>query len=150
MNRLPARGVATVEFAIAIPLLLFLMLAVTELGRAFVQYTVLANSARNATRYLAGKAIFGGTGTVLITGPLRTETQNLVVYGNADGTGLPKLPALSTTQVTVTDEGTGDVSLTVLYPYQPLFAGGIPTFGLSSTPADVTFNMRLVVTMRAL
>jgi len=111
---------------------------------------VLANSARNAARYLAGKAIPNNTGVVSITSAVRTETQNLAVYGNAMGTGSAKLPALSTSHVTVTDEGAGDVSVTMLYPYQPMFGAQMPTVGLSSPPSNLSFNMRIVVQMRAI
>ena len=68
------RGVATIEAAIAIPLLLLLTFATVEIGRAFVQYAVLANSVRNAARHLASKALLGTTQTIFISTGLLTET----------------------------------------------------------------------------
>src|SRR5687768_8344924 len=105
------QGLATVEFAIVAPLLVFLMLAVAEFGRAFVHYTVLANSARDAARYLASKALLGSTGLVEVSSSLRSETQNLSVYGNTGATGSPLLPSYSTSHVTVAEEAANNVSV---------------------------------------
>jgi Flp pilus assembly protein TadG len=145
-----ARGVATVEAAIAIPLLLLLIFATVEIGRAFVQYAVLANTVRNAARHLAGRALLGTTQTVSISPGLYAETLNLVVYGNETGSGSPTLPGLSTAQVTVSNAGANNVRVSAAYPFQPLFGTQLPTFGASSSPVSMTFDMRIDVTMRAL
>jgi Flp pilus assembly protein TadG len=147
-SRRRARGVATIEAAIALPLLLFLMFATVEVGRAFVQYTVLASSVRNATRHLSGKALLGTTHTVFISPDLLNETRNLAVFGNEVGSGAPKLPGLTTAQVTVSDAGENNVLVSAVYPYQPLFGEQLPTFGNGSV--QTTFDMRIDVTMRAL
>jgi Flp pilus assembly protein TadG len=144
------RGVATIEAAIAIPLLLLLTFATVEIGRAFVQYAVLANSVRNAARHLAGKASLGTTQTVFISAGLLAETRNLAVYGNEAGTGVPKLPGLATGQVSVTDAGGNNVRVSAAYPFQPLFGAQLPTFGTSSSPISTAFDMHIDVTMRAL
>jgi Flp pilus assembly protein TadG len=145
-----ARGVATVEAAIAIPLLLLLIFATVEIGRAFVQYAVLANSVRNAARHLAGKALLGTTQIVFISPGLYAETRNLAVYGNEAGSGSPKLPGFSTAQVTVSDAGANNVRVSAAYPFQPLFGTQLPTFGANGSPVTTTFDMHIDVTMRAL
>jgi Flp pilus assembly protein TadG len=144
------RGVATVEAAIALPILLFLMLASVELSRGFVQYTVLADTVRNGARHLAGSAMLGTTQKVTITGALITETRNLVVYGNEAGTGSPRLPGLTPAQISVVDAGENNVRVTATYPYQPLFGPQLPTFGVSTRSMSSVFNMSIEVTMRAL
>jgi Flp pilus assembly protein TadG len=144
------RGVATIEAAIAIPLLLLLMFATVEIGRAFVQYAVLTNSVRNAARHLAAKALLGTTQTVFISAGLLAETRNLAVYGNEAGSGAPKLPAFSTAQVLVADAGENNVRVSATYPFLPLFGAQLPTFGVRSTPISTAFNMQIDVTMRAL
>lgn len=83
------RGVAAVELALIIPLLILLMLVVTEMGRAIMQYNVLTKSVRDAARYLS----------VQVPGTKLAEAQNLVVYGNTSGTGTPILPGLTTANV---------------------------------------------------
>ena len=141
------RGVATVEAAIGIPLLLFLMLAGVELGRAFVQYTVLSDASRNAARHAAEEAM-RATQRVSITPQLITETRNLVVYGNEAGSGPAILPGLLAQQVTLEDAGNDNVRIAVSYPFQSLFGAQLPTFGHGSV--STIFTMNIVVTMRAL
>jgi hypothetical protein len=143
------RGAATVEAAIALPLLMFLMLAAVEIGRAFVQYTVLADASRNAARHVAETAM-RGTQRVTLSAALITEARNLVVYGNEVGTGTAMLPGLLPSQITVSDAGNNNVLVSAVYPYQPLFGARLPTFGATQAPITTAFNMNIAVTMRAL
>ena len=53
-NRHRQRGLAIVEFAIVLPLLLLLSLATTELGRALYQQDTLNKAVRDGARHLAG------------------------------------------------------------------------------------------------
>lgn len=66
------RGVAMVELAIVLPLLLAICFAITEFGRAVYTYNTLAKSARDAARYLSTQA----AGQVA-----RPIAKNLVVNG---------------------------------------------------------------------
>lgn len=143
------RGLAVVEFALTLPFLLFLMLVTVEVGRAFVQYSTLSNAVRNSVRHVAEYAMRGTTGVVTLSSALQTEAQNLVVYGNAGGSGAPLVPGLVRGQVTVTNAGGGNVAVRVLHPYQSLLGGAIPAFGFG---ADVVtaFTLDVSTTMRAL
>jgi Flp pilus assembly protein TadG len=143
------RGVATVEAAIALPVLLALMLASVELTRGFVQYMVLTDAVRNGARYVAAKALFGTTQTVDISTALRDETRNLVVYGNVAGTGSAALQGFLPSTVAVTDAGNSNVQVTAVYAYQPLFGSQLPKFGTGPSKT-MAFNMSISVTMRAL
>jgi len=51
--RTDQRGIAAVELAIVLPLLLAIVFGVTELGRAMYQYDALTKAARGAARYLS-------------------------------------------------------------------------------------------------
>src|SRR5262249_49021280 len=55
-QRRDCRGVAALEVAIALPVLLFLMMATVEIGRLLAQYDALTKSVRGAARYLASNA----------------------------------------------------------------------------------------------
>ena len=46
-------GVALVEFALILPVLLVLTVATTEIGRALYEYNTLAKAVRNAARYMS-------------------------------------------------------------------------------------------------
>lgn len=89
------RGVAAVELAIVLPLLLAITFGITEFGRAIYTYNTLAKSTRDAVRYLSTQA--SGSTTA------RTTARNLVTYGNPKGTGTPLVPGLTTSMVQFCD-----------------------------------------------
>jgi Flp pilus assembly protein TadG len=142
-------GTASVEAAICLPVLLFLMLSSAELGRVFSQYNTLTKSVRDACRYVAANAAAGTTGIVSITPQLQTAAANLVVTGNVAGTGSALLPNLAAGNVTVSDAGGGFVSVSVAYTYQPMIGATLPTFGFGN-PVSLALPLNAAVIMRAL
>lgn len=137
------RGVAIVEFALMLPLLLLLTFITTEFGRAIWQYNNLAKSVRDSARYLSLQT---PNDPVAIT-----KARNLTVYGNLDGTGSPLVPGLSTTHVPdpTWQEVTGSTpvirTVTIRisgYAFQPMVASvfGVP-FG-DMTFSDIAASMR--------
>lgn len=112
------RGTQFVELAIVLPILLLLFATTAEFGRFFYTYTTLTKATRSAARYL-------------VTTPNKTGAdagaQNLVVYGNTEGTGNPIVGGLSTNNVQIVREGTVNgfpEKVTVVidgYIYQPIF-----------------------------
>ncbi len=143
------RGIAAVEFAIVLPLLLLMMLATAELGRAFYQYDTLTKAVRDGARYIAGVAYSGTTGTISLTASDIQITRNLVVYGNIAGGNTPLLPGLSASDVSVSAVDAIHVQVAAAYPYSPIFAS-LPTFGLGPADLSTTFTLTADVTMRAL
>jgi Flp pilus assembly protein TadG len=134
------RGVAIVEFALILPMLLIMTFITTEFGRALYQYNTVAKSVRDAVRYLS----------VQTPGTHMAEAANLVVFGNIAGTGAPLAPGLATTHVaapvwepqgalptinTITVRVTG-------YQFRSLFTTAFGhTFG-TITYSDITATMR--------
>ncbi len=139
-----------VEFAVGAPLLLLLMYGITELGWALANYSVLADAARNADRYLASNALLGSTGVVNLSNNLVNAAQNLAVYGNAAGTGAPLLPQLATGQVTVASDASNNVSVSIAYPYQSIVGGAIPLFFTNGSIDTGNIILNVYTTMRAL
>lgn len=134
------KGVALVEFALILPLLLMLTFVTTEFGRAVYQYNTLTKSVRDAVRYLSVQA----PGTKL------TEARNLVVYGNTSGTGSPLVVGLALSNVptptwqtagTVPVINTVRVSITG-YVFRPLVTGSFGVSLSSLTYNDITATMR--------
>jgi Flp pilus assembly protein TadG len=82
-------GVALVEFAFVLPLLLVLSLISAELGRAVYRYNTTAKVVRDAVRYLS----------VQTPGTHVAEARNLIVFGNVAGAGALLDPALSAANV---------------------------------------------------
>lgn len=81
------RGVAMIELAIVLPLLLAICFAITEFGRAIYTYNTLAKSARDAARYLTTQT--SGSAAAWAT------ARNLVAYGNPTGAGSPLVSGLN-------------------------------------------------------
>lgn len=81
------RGVAIMEFAIVLPLMLAICFAITEFGRAIYTYNTLTKSARSAVRYLS----FQNAGDASAW----TAARNITVFGNPAGTGSPLVPGLN-------------------------------------------------------
>jgi Flp pilus assembly protein TadG len=129
--------------------LCLLVLATAELGRAFIQYTILSHGVRQAARYLTEHSISGTTGVVAISSTEATRTRNLAVYGNIGGTGARRLPGFQPNQVAPASVGNSNVRVIATYPYQPLVGATLPTFGLGA-PISLTFNMQIAITMRAI
>jgi Flp pilus assembly protein TadG len=143
------RGIAMVEMAIALPVLLLLLLATAEIGRILSQYNKLTNSTRDACRYAASNAAVGTTRLVNLTPQLQAATSNLLVTGNVNGTGNPILPGLATSSVVLSNAGNGYVSVSVSYTYQPMIGSALPTFGYGSS-ISWALPLGAVVIMRAL
>lgn len=144
------RGLAAVEFVFVAPLMLFLLLAGAELGRAFVQYQTLSYLVRHSARYVSENSINGTTGVVGIDTQTITRARNLAVYGNIQGTGQPRLPLFQGSQVQIVDAGNDNVRVTANYPYQPMIAPVLPNFGVGSGSGPGAFNMQIAVTLRAI
>jgi Flp pilus assembly protein TadG len=134
------KGVALVEFALVLPLLLILTFITTEYGRALYQYNTITKSVRDAARYLS------------IQSPNThvAEAKNLAVYGNLAGAGTPLAIGLDTGQVQIAwpaPTGAAPVINTVTirvsgYTFSPMFTNA---FGLNFSNilyGDISATMR--------
>jgi Flp pilus assembly protein TadG len=138
------RGVQLVELALVIPILVMLFAATAEFGRYFYEYTTLAKASRAGARYLT---------TAAVGSAADTAAKNIVVYGNAAGTGSPILYGMTTSNVTITRQGpvavlpeTVKVQITN-FKHQPLFdLGKLANIQSLSLNVDVKPS----VTMRCL
>lgn len=149
MKNRSQRGIAMVEFMIVLPVVLFIMLGVTEIGRVLMRYNTLTKALQDGARHASAFALAGNSQVVDIDGELDGEIRNLIVYGNALGTGSPVLEGLSAGQINITVPQAGWVRIDVTYPYVPVMGASIPSFGLAATPS-MSFDLNASVTMRAL
>lgn len=95
-NRVQQRGVAAVEFAILLPVLLLIVFGITEFGRALYAYNTLVKATRDAARYYAAQQPGNP--------PAKdAEIKNMAVYGNTAGTGSPLASGLTTSMVSLCD-----------------------------------------------
>ena len=135
-------GVALVEFALILPLLLILTFVTTEYSRALFQYNILTKSVRDAARYLS---VYNPGDTTKF--PI---AKNLVVYGNPAGSGSPLVIGLTTSLVpnpVWQTAGTAPVINTVTirvtgYTFRPLFASAFGVSFGNLAYADISATMR--------
>lgn len=134
------RGVALIELALILPVLLVMTFIVTEFGRAIYQYDTLTKSVRDAARYLSYQT----------PGTHATEAANLAVYGNTAGTGSPLALGLTTANVSAPSwqTGTGTPPITTVtvqitgYQFRSLVlsAFGLPFGTLSYSAISATMR----------
>lgn len=145
------RGLALVETAICLPVLLLLMLAVGEVTNAFLQHNTLTKTVRDGARYASGEVIDHSLGVNIfdLNAQLVQDTKNLVVYGNTSGTGTPVLPNLAVADVTVSDLGGEILEVQVAYAYTGITGTVLPAFGFGSAKS-LALNLEASVRMRGL
>jgi Flp pilus assembly protein TadG len=124
------KGSTLVEFSIGVLVFATAMFAVLEFGRVLWAHNALTDAARRGARY-----------AVMHSSANEAEVKNVVVYGDAAGTGNPMLPNLSTTNVNVSynnfglNDGTVTVSITD-YEFQlviPIIGTTIPMPSYATT-----------------
>jgi Flp pilus assembly protein TadG len=98
----PQRGQTLVEFALVVLIFLVVLFGILEFSRALWTYNTIVQATRAGARFAV----------VELPSLTNATVKNFVVYHNAAGTGVPVLPGLSTSNVTVTytriDPGTGN------------------------------------------
>ncbi len=142
-------GAVLAEMALVTPILLFMMLATAEVTRMFIDHNTLTKSVRNGVRHLSSNSLFGTTGTVFLSAALQTETRNLVVFGNAAGVGPPVLPGLTTTDISIIDAGSTNVTVTATYGISGMLGAVLRSFhGGADIP--MVFTLEASATMRSL
>jgi Flp pilus assembly protein TadG len=85
-------GGPLVEFAIVLPFLLLMFLAIIALGVTFQRTQLLETASRDAARWLA--RVDDPDASV-------TAARNVAVFGNPAGTGAARLPGLTTGNVAI-------------------------------------------------
>src|ERR1700732_1203625 len=96
-NRLGSRrGNAMIEFALASFVIIPLFLGTFQLGYTFYVYNLLCTQMRAGARYASLKTFQGSN----VRG-FKTAVQNMVMYGNPDGTGTLIEPGLTASQIDV-------------------------------------------------
>ena len=142
-------GIAMLEMAIVLPIVLMLMLPIGEIGRAYYQYCRLSHRVHAAAIYAAENALLDTSGIPKIPDELELQAKNLVVFGSPSGSGVPAVPDLtpSAVDVSITDKGYVRVQLLAPYPYQSLVGGLLPMFGFGDdiSTATITFNPETTV-----
>ena len=89
------RGVAMVELAISILVLVTIAFGITEFGRAIYHYNTLAKTARDAARFLSTRDANDALA--------KTQARCLAVHGTPTCAGAPLAPGLTVEMVSICD-----------------------------------------------
>jgi Flp pilus assembly protein TadG len=143
-------GLAIVEMAIVLPILMLLTLAAGEFGRAFIQYSRLSHRVQSAARFVAENTLQGTTGVAVLTNSIRTQARNLVLYGTTSAGTKPAVPGLTATDVAITVTPDGIVNVSIAYAYRPVIGDALPVFGFGQDIATASILLKPRVVMRAL
>ena len=123
-NQESQRGVAAVEFAIMLPLLLFLFIGITEFGIAYYNKQVLTNAAREGAR--AGVINGIDENPNKIKGiAVDYASERLISFGASN---------LSLSDVTLDDSDSGYLKVSIEYDYTYLMLSGFNFFGANFEP----------------
>lgn len=156
MNRAAGKrgqqGMAMVEFAIALPLLVLLLLGVAEFGRMLFHYNNLLQASRDAGRYAASKAWNATLGRLDLSTSLQTEIKNVAVYGVPSTTAgfSAVVPGLTPDDVQVRPSASDAryIEVQLSYDFQPVIGSVLPSLFGNDVPLAVELNSTVV--MRAL
>ena len=122
------RGSELIEMALCFPLLLMVVLGIVDFGFLFQRYEVVTNAAREGARV----AVLPGYSTA----DIQSRVDSYATAG-----GLPIAPTVGVTDSSITAGATTwpAKTVTVSYPHQYMFLGGIAAwFGGSFTSVTVT------------
>lgn len=137
------QGIAMMELVIVAPILLLILLGVSEMGRALFQYNTLSKAVRDSARYYSTE-VFGGND---IAG-----AENLVRYGQT-GVGTPLLPGTVTVDIPDPVIDATGTYITVTGSYTFTFLPGDPLdgiIGLFGSALPSPFILTATSTMRAI
>lgn len=144
------RGLAMVELAIVLPVLLLLLLAIAEFGRLFLHYNQLLQANRDAVRFLAANAWDSTQGSIQLTSSVLSQTRNLALYGSPQvpSDNQPLLPGFSVNDILISNPDARHVQLRLRYQYQPMIGITLPGFFGQGQNLQLQLNASSV--MRAL
>lgn len=143
-------GLAVVETAIVLPILILLMLSAGEFGRAFIQYSRLSHRVQSAARFVADNALQGSTGVAVLTDSVKAQAKNLILYGTLLPGTTPAVPGLTPTDIEIIVTTSGLISVSINYDYQPVIGDVLPVFGFGDGISLSSISLKPRVVMRAL
>ena len=120
-------GQGIVEFALALPFLMLIMLGTIDLGRMFFDYIDMRSAVVDGAQY--------GARNPTNSGGIVTETKGAGVPANT-------VVSSSTSGSCTTAGGTGNITVTATSVFQPMTTGFLQRFGLGPVNLSASATMR--------
>jgi Flp pilus assembly protein TadG len=143
------KGVAAVEFALLIPLLLLIVVGVAQFGWLYGNYVMVANAASAGARYFASQrgttSPYSATQTQVQTSAALLNTANLSIATAVNGTACTSDSGCATGLTSAGGtSAVGTASVTVTYSFSPLFKGQLSgLYAMMPTKLNVTAAERV-------
>ncbi len=134
MSIVKQKGSSTVEFAMMLPLLLLLVVMISEFGIMFYRLNAMTKSVQSATRYLSDISV---NPNIALT---NAQVKNLVCFGNIGGTGVAIIPECNNKLVLIPPvAASGHITVTANYSADWVLPGAVVAFlKLSDAPLTLT------------
>ncbi len=133
MSMIKQKGSSTVEFAMLLPLLLLLVVMVSEFGIMFYRLNAVTKSVQDAARYLSDISV---NPNLALT---NAQVKNLVCFGNIGGTGIPIVSDCNNKLVIIATPALAHVTVSATYPADWVLPGAvIGLLGLSGNPMTLS------------
>lgn len=134
-------GYAAVEFIATLPILLLLLVAVTEIARMMVDYNTLSKAVRVGARYASAQSDTSGCAVLLSQ---QDTIKQLVVNGSLSDGSTALLDDWTTGDVSITCDDNVFVTVTATYTFTPSLMSTLPFTGTSlALPMNASTVMRL-------
>jgi Flp pilus assembly protein TadG len=124
-TRTPGQGI--VEFALALPFLMLIMLGTIDLGRMFFDYIDMRSAVVDGAQYGARNP---------------TNTSGIVTATKETGVPANTVVTSATSGSCTTAGGTGNVTVTATSVFQPMTTGFLQRFGLGPVNLSASATMR--------
>ncbi|EGA69062.1 hypothetical protein VISI1226_07143 [Vibrio sinaloensis DSM 21326] len=140
-SRKRQQGLAAVELVIGLPVIMLLLLSVTEIARMFVDMNTLTKAVRVGARYAMTQSDAAGCGPIMLA---QNDVKQLVVYGTLNSGTEPLLSSLSTSDISVACENNLFVTVSASITFSPAIGDKLPGTELSlAVPLNASSVMRI-------
>lgn len=135
-------GAEFVEFALVFPLLLLVVMGISDFGLMFQQYEVITNAAREGARVAVLPNYTAADAT--------TRVNQYIAASFLSGGGTPTVTVGPPQQVIIGGNCMGTITVTVTYPHDLFFLSGITSFfnTVFGTPTLTSPTLTASSTMR--
>jgi Flp pilus assembly protein TadG len=134
------KGVALMEMALTLPLLLLICVGILEFGRAFQTWQIVTNAAREGARV----AVLPGIDNAMVTARVNEYIQAGVLDAGV-------APTVTINRTATISYGTGNATgsqVIVSYPFKFMVLHSVAQLFGSSNPLGTDFTMAASATMR--
>lgn len=134
-------GLAAVELIIGLPVIMLLLMSVTEVARMFVDMNTLTKAVRVGARYAMTQTDGAGCGPLMSA---ESNIKQLVVYGTLGSGTDPLLNSLSTSDINVACEDNLFVTVSASINFRPAMGEKLPGTEVSLVvPLNASSVMRI-------